>query len=292
MPLDKTSGIKKILIVEDEFVVASDLRMILTRAGYLVTGIAVSVNMAIELLDKHPPDIVLLDIHLQGELNGIDLAVLLKKRHIAFVYLSANSNRKILEEAKATEPYGFLVKPFRAKDVLITLDIACYRHQHSLDSLLRKKEQLQKQLASIINNHPDTSIGKLKKLAQVFQPDFSFDFIFLKANPSSAIGNHCGLLRIGFNEYQEIDSQAITNITGITKEELLRTIMAGKTLSHADRFNSDSFPEILMQDPIVSLFAKAFQLNSLMIIPLTNGAALYFFGKASDLFDETHLNLV
>lgn len=121
---------QKILIVEDEFIVANDLRLLLERAGYNVCGIADSVSEARAIINKEKPDLVLLDIQLKGQLNGIDLAKQLKEEQIAFVYLSANSNQKILESAKATEPYGFLVKPFREKDVLITLDIAWYRHAH------------------------------------------------------------------------------------------------------------------------------------------------------------------
>ena len=103
---------KKILIVEDEFVVANDLEIMLEAAGYETMGIAVSVKAAIEEIAKNIPDLVLLDIQLQGTLSGIDLARQLKTRHIAFVYLSANSDQTTLQKAKATEPYGFLVNQF------------------------------------------------------------------------------------------------------------------------------------------------------------------------------------
>src|SRR5690242_5188725 len=125
---------KKILIVEDEFVVADDLQLTLQQAGYEVCGTAASVNEAMALIDKKKPGLVLLDIHLRGKLSGIDLARQLKEQDIAFVYLSANSNQQILEAAKSTEPYGFLIKPFREKDLLVTIDIAFYRHEHSLEA--------------------------------------------------------------------------------------------------------------------------------------------------------------
>ena len=123
---------KKILIVEDEFIVANDLRLILKRAGYAVCGIAGSVPEARVLIGTENPDLVLLDIQLKGPLTGIDLAMELKAQEIAFVYLSALSNQRILEAAKATQPYGFLVKPFREKDILVTLDIAWYRHEQEV----------------------------------------------------------------------------------------------------------------------------------------------------------------
>lgn len=135
---------KKILIVEDQFIEANNLEMILEKAGYKVCGIARSVPLALELIEKDRPDIVLLDILLKGNLTGIDLAKKLRTRNIGFVYLSANSNQKTLNEAKVTRPYGFLVKPFREKDVLVTLDIAWYLHeQYLLSQQVSLEERLQ-----------------------------------------------------------------------------------------------------------------------------------------------------
>ncbi len=104
--------------------------MILERAGYQVCSIARSVPIALKIIEDESPDLVLLDIFLQGKLTGIDLAKSLNEKEIAFVYLSANSEKKVLDVAKLTKPYGFLVKPFRERDVLVTLDIAWYLHQN------------------------------------------------------------------------------------------------------------------------------------------------------------------
>ncbi|MBV7529160.1 sigma-54 dependent transcriptional regulator [Chitinophaga sp. sic0106] len=128
---------EKILIVEDQFIEANNLEMILTRAGYAVSGIARSMPAALKLIEQDKPDMVMLDIFLQGPATGIDLAKVLREKNIAFIYLSANSNKEILDAAKATYPYGFLVKPFREKDVLVTLEVARYLHLHSLESMIR-----------------------------------------------------------------------------------------------------------------------------------------------------------
>lgn len=122
---------KKILIVEDQFIEANNLQMILERADYFVCGIARSVPEALEMVENNRPDMVLLDIFLRGNLTGIDLARKLNEKNIGFVFLSANSNQKTLDEAKVTRPYGFLVKPFREKDILVMLDIAWYRHEQN-----------------------------------------------------------------------------------------------------------------------------------------------------------------
>jgi two-component system, NtrC family, response regulator HydG len=120
----------KILIVEDQFIEANSLRLMLKKAGYQIFPIAHSVDDALQILECQKPEIVMLDIRLQGVLTGIDLATTLKKMNIPFVYLSANSDKQVLNAAIATKPYGFLVKPFREKDVLIMLDVARYLHQH------------------------------------------------------------------------------------------------------------------------------------------------------------------
>ena len=144
---------EKILIVEDQFVEADYLRLMLTQAGYNVTGIARSVVQAVEMMQEEKPDFVLLDIFLKGKQTGIELAKQLAAVNIPFVYLSANSNEDILNEAKTTEPYGFLVKPFREKDLLVTLEIARYRYKHSLESKYKQEVELKKEIKNICGQH-------------------------------------------------------------------------------------------------------------------------------------------
>lgn len=119
---------EKILIVEDEFIVANDLKIMLVKAGYTITGIASSVVQARKLIEAKKPDWVLLDIMLKGDLTGIDLAWELWEMQLPFLYISANTNQSTLEAVKETHPYGFMVKPFRERDLIIMLDIAKYRY--------------------------------------------------------------------------------------------------------------------------------------------------------------------
>lgn len=119
---------EKILIVEDEFIVANDLKLMLMKAGYQVTGIASSVVQARKLIADNKPDWVLLDIILKGDLTGIDLAWELREMNLPFLYISANTNQSTLEAVKETQPYGFMVKPFRERDMIVMLDIARYRY--------------------------------------------------------------------------------------------------------------------------------------------------------------------
>jgi two-component system, NtrC family, response regulator HydG len=130
---------EKILIVEDQFIEANNLRMILTKSGYPVSGVAASVPGALKMIEEERPDFVLLDILLDGPMTGIDLAKTLQQKQIPFIFLSANSNEQTLKAAKATRPYGFLVKPFRDRDVTVMLEIARHLHQNSLEEIKRKK---------------------------------------------------------------------------------------------------------------------------------------------------------
>src|ERR1700741_3529853 len=102
----------KVLIVEDELIVARDIRKTLERNGFKVAGVARTAEKALTLIEELNPSLALLDIFLKGNLTGIDLAEHLNKKDIPFIYVSANYNQQVLEAAKSTDPYGFIVKPF------------------------------------------------------------------------------------------------------------------------------------------------------------------------------------
>ena len=131
-----------VLIVEDEFVTFKTLQLMLQKSKFLVCAHAFSVAEALGMIQAQRPDIVLLDIFLQGEQNGIDLARMLNKQNIPFVFISAFSNDSLIKEAKATRPHGYIVKPFREQDVLVALEIAYYRHQSNRELTLQKEQNL------------------------------------------------------------------------------------------------------------------------------------------------------
>jgi len=158
----------KVLIVEDQFVVANNLQMILQEANYKVLPIARSVNDALKLVSEMLPDIVLVDIQLQGKLTGIDLAHQLNQRNIAFVYVSANSNKPTLNAAKETRPYGFIVKPFKEQDVIVMLDVAWYLHRYHLGKH-QNFTALQSPYKSYEKSLPEGIIGTSPKFLEVIK---------------------------------------------------------------------------------------------------------------------------
>lgn len=123
----------RILIVEDLFIESRSLEVILTKAGYDVCAIASSVRDALAVIERGHVELVLLDIILKGPQTGIDMGHILNRKDIPFIYISGNAGRKILEKVKETKPYGFILKPFREKDILITLDIAISLRTHKKD---------------------------------------------------------------------------------------------------------------------------------------------------------------
>lgn len=114
----------KVLIVEDEFIIAQDLRMILEKLGYAVMGWAKSVSDALKKLETELPDIAMLDINLMGEETGIDLAKKIESKYqIPYFYVTSYSDDKTLNEIKQTNPKGYILKPFDTRDIRVALEV-------------------------------------------------------------------------------------------------------------------------------------------------------------------------
>jgi CheY-like chemotaxis protein len=122
----------KILVVEDENIVALEIKKRLQKLGYIVPGVASTGEDAISKVEGILPDLVLMDIMLKGEIDGIHAAGEIRRRfNIPVVYLTAYSDEETLQRAKLTEPYGYILKPFEEDDLRTTIEIALYRHQVS-----------------------------------------------------------------------------------------------------------------------------------------------------------------
>ena len=283
---------EKILIVEDQFVEANYLRSMLEKAGYTISGIARSVQNAKELIAKERPGLVLLDIFLSGKLTGIDLARYLREEDIAFIYLSANSNEEVLKAAKATQPYGFLVKPFREKELLIALEIARYRHEHSLESSLRREVILQDQLTAIIT---DTSSwqDKLLMTGRVLQPYIPFDYFAAGFYTQDKNTYGCSFLRVGFDEYQKIDIDGLSMITGLSLAELMELLAKNRPASSAAASDEKAFKKECREEPLKNLFATTFNLKSHLFLPfhLAGGASFdfCFYSRRPDAYTVDHI---
>lgn len=287
----------KILIVEDQFVEANHLRLMLQKAGYPVTAIARSVEDAREKISRERPHLVLLDIFLSGDQTGIDLAKYLREENIGFIYISANSNESTLNAAKATRPFGFIVKPFRENDLLVSLQIAQQHLEYGLESSMRKERLFHKQLNSLVNE-PGAWNERLLKISKALQPILPFDYVVAiykmqEADPQKVLS----FLRIGYDEYQEIGMEEMQNISRLKVHELKQLqentpVDAGITLYAGSDFERvTSFPSMK------SLMSNCFgmQANLTLPIPLDmpDQAHFYFsfFSRHADGFNDEHVGL-
>lgn len=117
----------RVLIVEDEPLIAEDLAEILAQAGYLIAGIAYDGEQAIQILNSTQVDLAILDIDLNSQLNGIHLGTLINQKYqLPFIYLTSFADRGTIQRVKATNPMGYLVKPFDEKTLIATLEIALF----------------------------------------------------------------------------------------------------------------------------------------------------------------------
>ncbi len=141
-----------VLVVEDESIVSKDIQHSLKKLGYNVVGASATGEKAIELANSENPDIVLMDIMLKGEMNGIEAADTIKKNlSIPIIFLTAYADELTLSKAKITEPYGYILKPFKEIDLHTTIEMAIYKH--SKEQELVKERDL---LFSIIENKEES----------------------------------------------------------------------------------------------------------------------------------------
>lgn len=114
----------KILIIEDEFIIADNLSFILKELGYECYKPIASKLLAMEFFEKETPDLVLLDINLKGKYDGIEIGSHLNEKKIPFIYITSNSDKETVDLAKKTHPLSYLLKPFTKDDIYTAIEIA------------------------------------------------------------------------------------------------------------------------------------------------------------------------
>lgn len=146
-----TSDEIRVLIVEDEPLIAEDISSNLNAIDYKVAGIAYSSEKAIELLKTGSIDIAILDINIKGDKNGIELAEIINQNHkIPFIYLTSYADKATVDKAKQTMPYGYLLKPFREKDLFSSIEMALFRFSKEHKKAFPSRE--------VINNNTTTAL--------------------------------------------------------------------------------------------------------------------------------------
>lgn len=216
-----------IFIVEDEALVARDIEVTLNSLGYRILGKAISGEQALAALDSQTlPDLILMDIVLAGELNGIETSVLIKEKYdIPVIFATAHSDKKTLEAAKITVPYGFIPKPINKQILLITIEMALYKHQ--TEKKLAEKEERYRNLIETMHE----------------------GMIIVDENAIIKFVNH-GMLKISGYSEQELIGKSVFDLIKKSEHELLHEQLSkrrsGKTQSYELRITKKDGTEAVV----------------------------------------------
>jgi len=134
---------KRILIVEDEPIIAVDLNNIMRNMGHHVVARAFNSERALDLIAIHEPDLILLDINIDGSKDGIEVAEIIQKQYeIPFIFITSYSDAETLDRAKVTMPYGYIVKPFNERDIISTVEMVLFRFVNKKDYTKLDREKI------------------------------------------------------------------------------------------------------------------------------------------------------
>jgi len=194
----------KILIVEDELIAAANIARNLQKLGYEITAKVNSGEKALVQVAENPPDLVLMDIQLRGKIDGIEAAAQIRSQYqIPVVYITAYADGPTIERAKLTQPYGYLIKPFKPRDVSTTIEMALYKYESEKQiavALSKEKEinQLKTQFLSMAAHdlrNPLTAILTSSEILRAYNERLSPDKkIKYFDNIQSSVGNMKELL--------------------------------------------------------------------------------------------------
>jgi len=173
MPPDEPNEITRVLVVEDEAVSALALTRRLAKLGYEIAGVADSSQQALVMALATKPTLVLMDIAIQGTMDGVDTATeLLRQMDIPIIFLTAHSDTATIERAKGVSPHGYLLKPFEVRDISIAIEMAVHRHRSETRARLLRQAAMEndEQRRLMAAEHTlleDTLQGSIKALVEV-----------------------------------------------------------------------------------------------------------------------------
>ncbi len=166
-----------ILVVEDESIVSKDIQQSLKKLGYNIVGAASTGEKAIELANETKPDLVLMDIMLKGGMSGIEAAEKIRATlSIPVIYLTAYADENTLGKAKVTEPYGYIIKPFKEIDLHTSIEMALYKHSKEQE-IVKERDFL---YSLVENKDGDENVLFVKSNSRLVKVKAS-DILFVEA---------------------------------------------------------------------------------------------------------------
>ena len=165
-----------VLVVEDEIIVSKDIQYSLKKLGYNVIGAAATGEKAIELATELKPDIILMDIMLKGDITGIEASAEIKEKlQIPIIFLTAYADESTLAKAKVTEPYAYIIKPFKEIDLHTSIEMALYKHGKELE-ILKERDMLY----SVVENKDNKDFIFVKSKSRLIKLNTK-DIYFIEA---------------------------------------------------------------------------------------------------------------
>ncbi len=176
-----------ILVVEDESIVAKDIQHSLKKLGYTVVGMCSTGEEAIKTAEELKPDLILMDIMLKGDMSGIEAAGQIREKfNIPIIYLTAYADESTLSKAKVSEPYGYIIKPFKEIDLHTSIEMAIYKHEKETD--VKKERDF---LYSIVENKESKDIIFVKSNSRLVKVKTT-DIFFVEALKDYVVINTAG----------------------------------------------------------------------------------------------------
>jgi len=261
----------RIMIVEDEMIVAGDIKKTLQDKEYVVSTVVSSGEEAIKKAEQDNPDLVLMDIVLKGEMDGIETAKQIRSRfNIPVLYLTAYANKKMLERAKITEPFGYIIKPFHEKELHSNIEMALYKHKaerklkESYARLKRTMEGIIDAMVMMVELRNPFIAGhqhRVAQLASAIATEMGLPENQIKATHLAATIHDVGLINIPFEVLskpyrlsgQELDYYKIHPKVGynILKNIEFPWPIAQVVLQHHEKLNGSGYPQGLSGNGIL-----------------------------------------
>jgi signal transduction histidine kinase len=239
-----------LLLVEDEDVVALPLGKTLQSMGYIITGRVKSGEDAIKHLENSHPDLIMMDIHLDGEMDGMEAAEeIISRYEIPVIYITADSDRDTLERVKRTAPFGYILKPFSPESLNLGIDIAIYRHR--MEKELEEKNRELDAFTYSVSHDLRAPVRNISRYAELLLEDSKMSeenaeyvkrILFAAGKMDGMIDGFLKLSRLGRSELKperisidEISNEIVSNLKESEPGRNVRVSVEPGIINFADK---------------------------------------------------------